>query len=98
MLVELDCLTIFLLRISKEIVCHVLPRRHFEKSLGADSLVNVQGHWINREPPGFSFSSPLQPGLMSAEGLSQNTDFLICEWPLASAGKKFRKLVRSTSL
>ena len=29
---------------------------------------------------------------------ASNTDFLIYEWPLASAGQEFRKLVSSASL
>jgi hypothetical protein len=96
MLVELDGLVVFQLRVGKQARQHVggiFSGDDLQDGLGGDALVNVQRHRIYGETLGLLLDSPLQPGLMRSESVGQNLDLCICKGTLFGNGQQLRELV-----
>ena len=71
MLVELDGLLIFQLRVSKEIPLDVLTGDDLEDRLGADSLMNVEGDGIHLKGLLLALPRPFKPRLPVPERIGQ---------------------------
>ena len=93
MAVELHRLGVALLRVGKQVAVHVLARQHPQHGLGADPLVDVQGHRVYFEPGTLPLAGPFQPGLMPAQRVGQHLRLFLAKGALAGGLQQCRQAI-----
>lgn len=83
MLIELDCLVIFLLWVRKQRAVYILPCRDLNDCLSADTFVDVERYRIDFERFRLAFACPLEPGLVVTKRF--------CESPCLSLAEGFAR-------
>ncbi len=99
-LVELNCLLVFLLRICEQRSLHILSCRNLENCLRAHPLVNVQRNRIDLEEPFlvlFLLLRPFQPRFVITQSIKQKVRLIARQWPFLCLMDQLNDLVRQTS-